>query len=107
MLAVRTPPEIAAAYGLDIEGQQAPEGTLDWDSWRDGFAPRMQEPTATALSIIYTSGTTGHPKGVKRPAYTPEDMERLMGIVLVAIAIQMFLSGVAKYITSLRGPGGP
>lgn len=29
-------------------------------------------------------------------------MERLMGMVLVAIAIQMFLSGVERYVTELR-----
>ncbi len=30
-------------------------------------------------------------------------MERLMGMVLVAIAIQMFLNGVARYIAQLQG----
>jgi multiple antibiotic resistance protein len=30
-------------------------------------------------------------------------MERLMGMVLVAVAVQMFLSGVEKYLGQLRG----
>jgi long-chain acyl-CoA synthetase len=103
VLAVRTPPEIAEAYGLDIDGQQAPENAIDWDSWRDGFAPRMTEPTATALSIIYTSGTTGHPKGVKRPAYTPEEMERLTGVLAVIFGL-MYFPDPSQIVTAVVGP---
>ena len=34
VLVVRTPPEIAAAYGLDGGGHAIPDGTIEWDSWR-------------------------------------------------------------------------
>jgi len=54
-----------------------PAGATDWDEWLSGVEPRLAEPAGTTLSIIYTSGTTGHPKGVKRPPYTDEEMERL------------------------------
>src|SRR5436305_2499006 len=77
VLVVRTPPEVLEAYGIPAELGQVPAGATDWDGWRDGFEPRMSEPAGTTLSIIYTSGTTGHPKGVKRPPYTDEEMERL------------------------------
>jgi long-chain acyl-CoA synthetase len=103
VLAVRTPPEIAAAYGLEIDQAVVPEGTLDWDSWRDSFAPRMDEPAATALSIIYTSGTTGHPKGVKRPPYTLEEMERLTGILAVIFGLTYF-EDPSKIVTAIVGP---
>jgi long-chain acyl-CoA synthetase len=103
VLAVRTPPEIAEAYGLSAAEQLTPEGAVDWDSWRDGFTPRMQEPTATALSIIYTSGTTGHPKGVKRPPYTDEDMQRLTGILAVIFGLTYF-PDPSQIITAIAGP---
>src|SRR3954468_18444864 len=32
VLAVRTPPEIAAAYGLNVDGAAVPQGAVDWDS---------------------------------------------------------------------------
>jgi long-chain acyl-CoA synthetase len=103
VLAVRTPPEIAAAYGLDPGAQMVPEGAVDWDVWRDGFAPLLLEPTATALSIIYTSGTTGHPKGVKRPPYTPEDMERITGILAVIFGLSYF-EDPSQIVTAVVGP---
>jgi long-chain acyl-CoA synthetase len=103
VLAVRTPPEIAQAYGLDLDGQRLPEGVVDWDSWRDGFAPRLAEPTATALSIIYTSGTTGHPKGVKRPPYTDEELERLTGVLAVVFGLGYF-EDPGQIVTAVVGP---
>lgn len=103
VLSVRTPPEIAAAYRLVPEGRRVPEGAIDWDSWRDGFSPRMQEPTATALSIIYTSGTTGHPKGVKRPAYTEEELERLTGVLAVIFGLSYF-EDPSQIVTAAVGP---
>jgi long-chain acyl-CoA synthetase len=103
VLAVRTPPEIGAAYGLDVDGQEVPEGAIDWDSWRDGFAPRTGEPTSTALSIIYTSGTTGHPKGVKRPAYGEEDLQRLTMILAVIFGLTYF-PDPSQIVTAIVGP---
>ncbi len=103
LLAVRTPPEIAEAYGLDVAGAAVPQGPLDWDSWRDGFAPRLQEPAATALSIIYTSGTTGHPKGVKRPPFTDDEMGRLTEVLAVIFGFGYF-DDPGKIVTAIVGP---
>ncbi len=103
VLAVRTPPEIIEAYGLQNAGEGIPDGALDWDSWRDGFAPRVTGPTATALSIIYTSGTTGHPKGVKRPPYTEEDLQRLTGILAVIFGLNYF-PDPSQIVTAIVGP---
>lgn len=103
VLAVATPPEIAGAYGLNTAGMTAPDGALDWDSWRDGFAPRIGEPTATALSIIYTSGTTGQPKGVKRPPFTDDEMARLTGVLAVIFGLSYF-EDPGKIVTAIVGP---
>jgi long-chain acyl-CoA synthetase len=102
VLVVRTPPEIAAAYGTDPE-TPIPEGAIDWDSWRDGFAPRMLEPAGTTLSIIYTSGTTGQPKGVKRPAYSPEEVESVIATLSVIFGLGYF-EDPSRIITAVVGP---
>jgi long-chain acyl-CoA synthetase len=103
VLIVPTPPEIAAAYGLDAQTQPIPEGAIDWDSWRDGFPPRMLEPSATTLSIIYTSGTTGHPKGVKRPPYTPDQMVSLTETLAVIFGLSYF-EDPGQIVTAIVGP---
>ncbi len=103
VLVVRTPPEILEAYGLEPESTSIAEGEIDWDSWRDGFEPRMLEPTATRLSIIYTSGTTGHPKGVKRPPYTPEQMVSLTETLAVIFGLDHF-EDPSQIVTAVVGP---
>jgi long-chain acyl-CoA synthetase len=61
MLVVDTPPEIAAAYGIEPA-----TGSPSWDAEIDAAAPWQQEPRDAPPSMIYTSGTTGRPKGVQR-----------------------------------------
>ncbi|MFX4481955.1 hypothetical protein ABTA99_20005, partial [Acinetobacter baumannii] len=73
MLVVTTPPEIAEAFGVPPELARVPEGRVDWDVWRDGFAPSREAP-ARATPMFYTSGTTGRPKGVRRLPMLPEQM---------------------------------
>lgn len=55
---------------------------------------------ATAVILLMASRVRGYlgQKGVIA-------MERLMGMVLVAIAIQMFLSGIERYIGQIRAAG--
>ena len=103
VLIVATPPEIASAYALDVGAQPIPEGATDWDSWRDGFAPQMLEPAATTLSIIYTSGTTGHPKGVKRPPYTADQMVSLTETLAVIFGLDYF-DDPGQIVTAVVGP---
>ena len=71
VLIVRTPPEIAAAYGVAEAATGVPDGATDFDAWREQQAP-IENPPKRALTMFYTSGTTGRPKGVKRGAMTPE-----------------------------------
>jgi long-chain acyl-CoA synthetase len=103
LLVVPTPPEVLDAYGLTDELGRVPDGATDWESWRDGFAPRTVEPPGTTLSIIYTSGTTGHPKGVKRPAYTEEEIERLSDSLGVIFGFTYF-ADPTEMVTAVAGP---
>jgi long-chain acyl-CoA synthetase len=70
-----TPPEIAAAYGLEPTACEVPDGASAWDEWVDS-QPVLENPaTLERGGMIYTSGTTGKPKGVRREPATPEQRE--------------------------------
>lgn len=71
VMIVRTPPEIAAAYGVSETATHVPAGYTDFDDWREQQAP-MENAPKRALTMFYTSGTTGRPKGVKRGTMRPE-----------------------------------
>ena len=75
VLAVSTPPEIAAGYGCAPGG--VPPGATEWESWLGGQALWQGAPLPQASSMIYTSGTTGRPKGVRRQPLTA-DLEARM-----------------------------
>ena len=66
VLVVATPPEVAAAYGIDAESAAVPGGELDWDEWVAQFDEWTHPPRDSPGAMIYTSGTTGRPKGVRR-----------------------------------------
>jgi long-chain acyl-CoA synthetase len=91
VLVVETPPEIAAAYGLERSTLAAAPGDCDWYSWLEGFAPYDGPSAPSPGAIIYTSGTTGRPKGVRRPPPSPEQME--------------LSRRVARRVFGLDGPG--
>ena len=79
VLAVPTPDEIAAAYGVPAEGCLVPPGARTWDAVVAAGAPDTRPPRASRGSMIYTSGTTGRPKGVRRRPSTPEQQALLAG----------------------------
>lgn len=103
VLVVPTPPEITAAYEIPPASAIVPDGEADWNVWLSGLEPRLREPAATTLSIIYTSGTTGQPKGVKRPPYTEEEMQRLTATLAVIFGFTVF-EDPAQMITVVAGP---
>jgi long-chain acyl-CoA synthetase len=80
VLAVETPAEIAAIYGIDPAEARAPEGAEEFETWLAAQAPYDSPPRAPTVSMIYTSGTTGHPKGVKRRAMGPEEEKAMDAI---------------------------
>jgi long-chain acyl-CoA synthetase len=74
LIAVPTPPEVAAAYGLAPVSASAVPRAVDYEAWLQRQPAYAGEMLMPSLTMFYTSGTTGHPKGVRRPAPTPQQM---------------------------------
>jgi len=70
---VATPPEIAAAYGIEPSRCVVPPGGKEWAQWIAAFEPQPLGEIPMPATMIYTSGTTGRPKGVLRKPRTPEE----------------------------------
>ena len=84
-----------------------------WESWEglrdasDAAASSAASPAPGSI-MIYTSGTTGLPKGIRRAAATPEQVERLFEAARIAIGIEpgmralvsapMYHSAPAQYV---------
>jgi long-chain acyl-CoA synthetase len=66
VLAVETPPEIGAAYGIAPGRGRPPPAAIEWNGWVAAHTPWQGAPLPQTSSMIYTSGTTGRPKGVRR-----------------------------------------
>jgi len=77
LIAAATPPEVAQAYGLSPVAAAAVPRALDYEAWVQRQAPSARETLMPPLTMFYTSGTTGHPKGVRRPAPTPQQMRAM------------------------------
>jgi long-chain acyl-CoA synthetase len=77
LIAVATPPEVAHAYGLaPLPGDAVPRAQ-DYEAWLERQVPYTGAMLIPSLTMFYTSGTTGHPKGVRRPAPTPRQMQAM------------------------------
>jgi long-chain acyl-CoA synthetase len=74
VIAVLTPPEVTAAYGIAPTPASAVPRALDYEAWLRSQPVHAGEMLMPSLTMFYTSGTTGHPKGVRRPAPTPQQM---------------------------------
>ena len=73
-VAVATPSEVAAAYGIAPLAAAAVPGALDYEAWLGAEPPYRGPGGIQPLTMFYTSGTTGAPKGVRRPAPTAAQM---------------------------------
>jgi long-chain acyl-CoA synthetase len=109
VLVVPTPPEIQAAYGVPDEACRVPAGAIDWNAWRDGFAPRAEPPQPPPSAIIYTSGTTGRPKGVKRGAPDSEQAAAVTRMLAQSYGFTEYLDPAggrttAEIVTAVVGP---
>ena len=102
VLVVSTPPEIAAAYGVDAE--VTPKGMIDWPSWLEGFEPYAKAGAEAPGTIIYTSGTTGHPKGVRRRQPTPEQAAVSGAALALAFGFADWMDRPDKVVTVVTGP---
>jgi long-chain acyl-CoA synthetase len=73
-IAVSTPAEVAAAYGVKPMAASDVPKAHDYEAWAERQPPHPGPGLPVTLTMFYTSGTTGHPKGVRRPAPTAEQM---------------------------------
>lgn len=73
---VKTPDDIAAAYGLEERICQVPQGAIDWESWLAKHSPYAGR-FRPAPSIVYTSGTTGRPKGIQRLPFSSPELDEM------------------------------
>jgi long-chain acyl-CoA synthetase len=80
MLAQETPPEVAAVFRVDASDAAVPEGALHYEAVIAEASPRSETAApamdASMTSLFYTSGTTGRPKGIVRPAASPDQLVR-------------------------------
>jgi long-chain acyl-CoA synthetase len=109
VLAVATPPEIRAAYGVTEEDAAPPPGVADWDTWLEEFAPWTAPAPSPPSVIIYTSGTTGRPKGVKRPTSTPEQAKAAAEMLAWSYGFADYLDPASgkspsEIVTAVVGP---
>jgi long-chain acyl-CoA synthetase len=106
VLAVDTPPEIAAAYQLSPDACAMRPGVKVWDAWIESFPRRAPQAIQAPGAIIYTSGTTGRPKGVRR--FPPTEAQTLALTTLIARAFGFDQVLVAqkpeRIVTVVTGP---
>jgi long-chain acyl-CoA synthetase len=102
VLVVATPPEIAAAYGIDAA--PVPAGMTDWSTWLEGFGPYEQPAAEAPGTVIYTSGTTGHPKGVRRKQPTAEEAAVSIRALSHAFGFADWLTRPDEIVTVITGP---
>jgi long-chain acyl-CoA synthetase len=79
-IAVATPAEVAAAYGLEPVMAAAVPHALDYEAWAAAQTVAAHRVTSAPQAMFYTSGTTGRPKGVRRPAPTPAQRAAIEGM---------------------------
>jgi long-chain acyl-CoA synthetase len=80
VLAVETPAEVCAAFGVGPADARPPADVAEFESWLAVQKPYDGPPPPPTVSMIYTSGTTGHPKGVKRNPMGPEAQKAMDAI---------------------------
>jgi len=76
VIAVETPPEIAAAYNIPAARCSVPGAIAEWYSWIGAHDLWEQPAMMPTQPMFYTSGTSGMPKGVKRKPVAPEVAQR-------------------------------
>ncbi len=100
VLVVKTPPEIAAAYGIAASACSVPNSMVDWDVWRGWHAP-LEGGAGRASPMFYTSGTTGAPKGVRRHLMRPEQAVAAERVGVIAYGIK---ASEAGQVVLMNGP---
>lgn len=75
VIAQETASQVASAYGVGAADAGVPSDATDYEDVLasvPGLNVEVPTTDASTTSLFYTSGTTGRPKGIMRPAATPE-----------------------------------
>ena len=111
---------VADADLLGALGDVAPPGTRTiasradgWDALRDATAPLDEAPQPPRGPMLYTSGTTGRPKGIRRDAPTPAQvdatqakMRRVVGAepgMRALVSAPLYHSAPNGYVVAVAG----
>jgi long-chain acyl-CoA synthetase len=87
-IAVSTPAEVAAAYGVAPKDARAVTAARAWEDLIERHQPLPGPSLPAVLTMFYTSGTTGRPKGVRRPAPTPEQQAAIARQRRIAFGVE-------------------
>jgi long-chain acyl-CoA synthetase len=80
--------ETRVAFHIPADACGIPAGALAWERFVASHAPYAGSPRQVRGSIPYSSGTTGRPKGVKRAAPPPEQIQRMTEITQTVLGIR-------------------
>jgi long-chain acyl-CoA synthetase len=104
VLVAETPPEIAAAYGVEPARRAVPPGMTDWSAWLETFEPHAGDGSGAPGTIIYTSGTTGRPKGVRRHPPSAEQMAVSAAVLARNFGFLPYLETPEAIVAVVAGP---
>jgi len=87
VFAVDPLPRTRAAFDLDDDALTPALGLDRWDAFRDDQVRPAPAQRTPGSAMLYTSGTTGLPKGIRREAATPEQLQLALAMCRTALGI--------------------
>lgn len=84
---VRPRERTLTAFGFDESALRLAEGFESWEAHRDAVPRPAIIPGRPGSLMAYTSGTTGLPKGIRRAAATPDQIQQLSQATRIALGI--------------------
>ena len=103
VLVVARRPRSSRPTGSLLSAGEVPAGAIDWDGWREQFAPlTASTPRHDALDHLHV-GDDRAPEGRQAPPYTEEELQRLT-VALAVIFGFTFFDDPQEIVTAIVGP---